>query len=186
MSSIGFELLTPDDVHEDWSDWFRLEHARYYTRSGREITVQELRRSIAEGLERNDQFTFGIRHVADDVLIGTVKLGPIDAEHGLSDMSVFIGDVKYLGRGLGVEVVKGASQLAFEHYGVQKLHGGVLERNAPSIKAYTKAGWMIEGVLHKHYVNEGVRQDWFLISCFNPAVFAEPVPAGLDIDILKK
>ena len=186
MSRIGFELLAADDVQEDWSDWFSSPHARYYTRSGREIGVEELRRSISEGLKRNDQFTFGIRHLADEALIGTVKLGPIDAEHGIADMSVFIGDVNYLGRGLGAEVVKGATQLAFEQYGVQKLHSGVLERNAPSIKTYTKAGWMIEGVLHKQYVNEGVRQDWILISCFNPAVFSESVPPGLDIDTFKQ
>lgn len=186
MSRVRLELLVVEDVQEDWADWFSSPHARYCTRSGREIGLVELRQSIAMGLERKDQYTFGIRYLEDESLIGTVKLGPIDTQHGTSDMAVFIGDVKFLGRGLGTEVVREATQLAFEQYGVQKLHSGVLERNAPSIKAYTKAGWMIEGVLHKHCVNEGVRQDWILISCFNPSVFQESLPTGLDFDDLNK
>lgn len=186
MSRIGLELLVAEDVKEQWAEWFNSSHARYYTRSGREIGLDELRSSIALGLERNDQFTFGIRHLMDNVLIGTLKLGPIDALHGTADMAVFIGAQDYLGQGLGAEVVKEATELAFEKYGVQKLHSGVLERNAPSIKAYVKAGWVIEGVLHKHCVNEGVRQDWILISCFNPKEFKDGLPGGLGIDVLNK
>lgn len=186
MSRIGLELLGPNDVKDEWTEWFNSSHARYYTRSGREIGLDELRSSIALGLERNNQFTFGIRHLPDNVLIGTLKLGPIDAQHGTADMAVFIGAQEYLGQGLGAEVVKEATTMAFEKYGVQKLHSGVLERNAPSIRAYIKAGWIIEGVLHKHCFNEGVRQDWILISCFNPRDFNGTLPVGIGIDVLNK
>lgn len=182
----GFELvpLRPDDVLDEWQDWFDSDHTRYYTRSGRKLTVSELRDSIAQGSISGNLFTLGILDLSAKRYIGTAKIGPLDSIHGLADLSVLIGDQAYLGRGLAAELVKIASDWAFEQLGVRKLHSGILEHNIASIKAYTRAGWIVEGVLKKHYINDGIEQDWVMISKFNPAHLlpGEPLGHGLKID----
>jgi ribosomal-protein-alanine N-acetyltransferase len=178
MGDFDFVLLKPEDIKEDWQEWYEAEHTKYYTRGGRKIAVEELRFSVQKGLEGGDMFTYGIQEQQNKRVIGTVKIGPIDSVHGLADLAVLIGDKQFLGKGLAPLIISKASELAFKKHQVRKLHSGILERNIPSIKAYTRAGWIVEGVLRNHYVNDGLTQDWLIISRFNPALNSKDIPTG--------
>ena len=46
--------------------------------------------------------------------------------------------------------------------------------NVASIKAYCRAGWLIEGRLKGFYQVEGRNEDRVLVGCFNPKYFSEP------------
>jgi len=175
MLEFDLILLKPSDVKDEWQEWFDSEHTQYYTRGGRRIELQELRDSIQKGIDTGETFTFGILDKGNQKIIGTAKLGPIDKVHGLADLAVLIGDKKYLGKGLASQLIKLASDFAFEKHSVRKLHSGILEHNVPSIKAYTKAGWIVEAVLSKHYNNNGTLQDWLIISKFNPRFHSNEV-----------
>ncbi len=168
----GFELfkLQVKDVKDEWNIWFESNRTQYYTRSGRQINVAELSRSIEEGLDSGTVFTYGIRDINRNLIIGIAKIGPIDSHHGLSEIAILIGDSEYLGKGLSATFIEKLSEIAFSVHGVRKLHSGILAKNIPSIKAFTRTGWIIEAKLHQHYVNNGEVQDYLLISKFNPAV----------------
>ena len=43
--------------------------------------------------------------------------------------------------------------------------------NIASVKAYTRAGWVIEGVLKDNYIIENSFEDRILVACFNPQYF---------------
>jgi len=43
--------------------------------------------------------------------------------------------------------------------------------NIGSVKAYTRAGWVIEGVLKGQYLVDGKAEDRILVACFNPKYF---------------
>jgi ribosomal-protein-alanine N-acetyltransferase len=183
MLDFKFILLNPSDVQDEWQKWFDSDHTQFYTRGGRRIALEELRNSIQHGLETGDSFTYGILEEAPQKIIGTVKLGPIDRTHGLADLAVLIGDKDYLGRGLASQLIYEASNLAFVKHSVRKLHSGILEHNVPSIKAYTRAGWIVEGILSKHYNNNGTWQDWLMISKFNPQIHPSDVPETHQISL---
>ena len=168
MIQFEFRELSPSDVLDSWQSWYDSEHTKYYTRSGRKMNVTELRHSIELGREQGNQFTLGIFDTSTNLAIGTAKLGPIDPIHHLADFAVFIGNPHYLGKGLSSLLIAEGSKLAFSKYSVRKLHSGILANNIASIKAYTRAGWVVEGVLESHYVNNGQIQDWLLISKFSP------------------
>lgn len=168
MDNFEFRELLPSDVQDSWQVWYDSEHTKYYTRTGRRMSVEELRLSIESGNREGNQFTLGIFDLSTQAAIGTAKLGPIDAIHGLADFAIFIGDRQYLGKGLSSYLIARGSELAFSKYKVRKLHSGILADNIPSIKAYTRAGWIVEGVLKGHYENSGKIQDWMLISKFSP------------------
>jgi [ribosomal protein S5]-alanine N-acetyltransferase len=166
--------ITLEDIDDRVMSWFSDEQLmKYYTNSRQAITKEKLITSIVKGKEENNVFTFGIFENENNKLIGTLKLGPISHVHKTSDLVTLIGDREYLGKGLAVEAIKLGNQLAFEQFDIRKLYGGMYSSNIPSIKAYTRAGWIIEGRLIGYYLSDGRNEDRILVGCFNPKYFSE-------------
>jgi [ribosomal protein S5]-alanine N-acetyltransferase len=160
------------DINETVMAWFQDEELmKYYSSSKTRITKEILLTSIEEGKKLGNLFTYGIFEQDTDVLIGTVKLGPISFIHKTSDLVTLIGNRNYLGKGLAVEAIKLGIELAFAEFDLRKLYGGMYLSNIPSIKAYTRAGWLIEGRLKGFYLVDGKNEDRLLVGCFNPKYF---------------
>ena len=88
-----------------------------------------------------------------------------------SDLVTVIWDEEYWGKGLATESIKLGNKLAFEKYNIRKLTGGMYSSNIGSVKAYTKAGWIIEATHQNHYIVNGKLEDKIIVSCFNPTFF---------------
>ena len=176
MGPFEFVEISVGEVQAGWQNWYESEHTKFYTRSGRKLSVDELKNAISNNHKPGFPITLIVVDQSNGRAIGTAKLGPIDPAHGLADFAMFIGDKDYLGKGLSVALIEQGCKIAFERFGVRKLHSGILEKNIPSIKAYTRAGWLVEGIMHKQYFNDGVWQDWIIISKFNPKNADELTP----------
>lgn len=160
-----------DDTVMAWFDDDEL--MKFYTSSKNKITKEKLLSSIEEGKKAENLYTYGIYINFTDKLIGTIKIGPIHFIHRTADLVVLIGDRNYLGKGLSVDAISLGNQLAFEKFNIRKLYGGMYESNIASIKAYTRAGWLIEGRLKGFYMVDDKNEDRILVSCFNPKYFSE-------------
>lgn len=161
------------DITDEVMAWFDDEELmRFYTSSKNKITKDKLLSSIEEGKSAGNLFTYGIFTNDTDTLIGTIKLGPIHFVHKTSDLVALIGDRNYLGKGLSVDAISLGNKLAFEKFDLRKLYGGMYESNIASIKAYTRAGWLVEGRLKGFYEVDGKNEDRILVGCFNPKYFS--------------
>lgn len=170
--SVYLKKISVDDITDRVMAWFNDQQLmQYYTNSKQAITKEKLIDSIVRGELEGNVFTYGIFVNGNDKLIGTIKLGPINKVHRTSDLVVLIGDRDYLGKGISVQAIKLGNQLAFEEFDIRKLYGGMYLSNTASIKAYTKAGWLIEGRLKGFYFVDGKNEDRLLVSCFNPNYF---------------
>ena len=180
MTRIAGERLYIKEIEiEELTDpvmaWFTdSELMKYYTNSRRVITKDTLVASIERGKRDGDTFTYGIYDIERELLIGTLKLGPINKIHKTSDLATLIGDRSFLGKGLAPEAIRLGVELAFSVYDLRKLYGGMYASNVASIKAYCRAGWLIEGRLKGFYQVEGRNEDRVLVGCFNPKYFSEP------------
>lgn len=162
------------EITERVMDWFNdAQLMKYYTNSRRQITKESLLDSIEDGEKKGNQFTFGIYDKDKDVLIGTLKIGPINFVHKTSDLVALIGDRNYLGKGLAPKAIALGNKLAFDYFDIRKLYGGMYESNIPSIKAYLRAGWIIEARLKGQYMVDGKSEDRIEVGCFNPRYFSE-------------
>lgn len=160
------------DISDSFMAWFDDEELmKFYTNSKKKITRVSLLASIEQGKKKGDVFTFGIYFKETLKLIGTVKLGPINKAHKTSDLVTLIGDREYLGKGLSVEAIRLGNKLAFNQFDLRKLYGGMYVSNIPSIKAYTRADWLIEGRLLGQFLVDGKNEDRLLVACFNPKYF---------------
>lgn len=166
--------ISLEDLTDNVMLWFDDEELmKYYTNSGNKITREGLLNSINQGKEKQDNFTYGIFDLTNDTMLGTVKIGPINKKQKISDLVTLIGDRNYLGKGLSTEIIRLGNQVAFKKHDIRKLYGGMYMSNVPSIKAYTKADWLVEGRLKGFYWNEGVNEDRLLVTCLNPKYFTE-------------
>ena len=160
------------DITDSVMEWFEDEELmRFYTSSKQKITKEKLLNSIDEGKKNGNVFTFGIFINETNELIGTIKLGPIHFIHKTSDLVALIGNRNYLGKGLAVDAINLGNRLAFEKFDLRKLYGGMYISNIASIKAYTRAGWLVEGRLKGFYCVDNKNEDRILVGCYNPKYF---------------
>lgn len=164
--------LTESEITDEMMSWFSdPELMRYYTNSGRLIGKEELSQSIKEGIRLDNNYTFGIVLKQEKRVIGTLKLGLINKVHSFSDLATLIGDRSFSGKGLATEAIRYATAYAFEKLGVRRMATCMYESNLSSVKAYLKAGWVVEGRLKKFYVVNGIAEDKILMGCYNNIYF---------------
>ncbi len=102
---------------------------------------------------------FAICLVEDSRHIGNIKLGPIHSFHRRADMSLFIGDRNCWGKGLATEAISLVRDWAFKELDIQKINAGIYSLNMPSIRAFEKCGFELEGTLRDESFNGGQRMD---------------------------
>jgi ribosomal-protein-alanine N-acetyltransferase len=172
--SLEIRLLDIEEIDERIMSWFNDDSLmQYYTNSKTAISFDTLVDAIKKGRQDGNNFTYGIYYKENGLCIGTLKIGPINHSHKISDLVVLIGDKNYHGRGLAIEAIRLGNTIAFEQHGIRKLFGGMYASNQSSVKAYIRAGWVIESILHGHYLNNGANEDRIEVGCFNPTVFSE-------------
>ena len=62
---------------------------------------------------------------------------------------------KYRGRGITTKAVKIATSYFFKKYKLVRISGSVRTFNIPSAKVLQKAGYKLEGILHKNKLKDG-------------------------------
>jgi RimJ/RimL family protein N-acetyltransferase len=165
--------LKVSDIDEEFVSWYQNSdgHLDYFTGGRRSFSRDDL----LEWVGRSQELTTYFYLISDvnGVPIGTVKIGPVDLVNKTSDLVCLIGNRDYLGRGLAKEAIALANRIAFEELGIRRLHGGMYENNVASIKAYTRAGWIIEGKMKGYYWVDGRPMDRICVACFNPFYYSK-------------
>jgi ribosomal-protein-alanine N-acetyltransferase len=161
--------LRESDIDEEYAAWFHDEAVTRFLES-RELTVEDCLGFFREGRETGRWLMYAIE-VEPFGVVGTVKLGPIDHRNGISDLVTVIGKPAVWGKGVGQQAIRQVSELAFAEFGLRKLSGAIYSGNVASIRAYTGAGWVVEGRLRDHEIVNGEVQDRVFVSCFNPGLF---------------
>jgi len=172
MRTIYLRELKDEDVNLDYLNGFKDDSVLEFLEvNGKNLSKQDVIDYKNHGLNTGTYFMYAICLIDNDKHIGNLKIGPITKKHGLSDLVTVIWDSNYWGKGLATESIKLGNHLAFTKHNIRKLTGGIAGQNIGSIKAYTKAGWIIEGKLLNHYLIDGKLQDRVVVSCFNPCYF---------------
>lgn len=175
MIDIGLKKLSEDDIDDEYCSWFENQdgHLNYYTGSGRIFTKEVILSDFKKSLAEQTYHYYLIFDKDNNAKIGNVKIGPIDVKNKTSDLVCFIGNRNYLGKGLASKAIQIANQIAFDEYDIRRLHGGMIEMNVASIKAYTRAGWVVEATLEGYYYIEGKNVNRICVCCLNPKYFPD-------------
>ena len=172
MSSIYLRPLTPEDIDDVYVSWFRDDTVTAFLEA-KNISRKDAIAYLSAGRDTNTYYMYAIIHRESGTHIGNVKVGCIDWKNRVSDLVTVIGRREFWGRGLAEQAIRAGHEIAFNDFDLRKLSGGVVEGNDGSLKAYGRAGWVVEGRQVGHLVVEGIPKDRIIISCFNPKYFPE-------------
>lgn len=157
--------LEERDIDARYIGWFADGDVTRFIQS-RNFSAEDSKAYLRAGRDSGLYHLYAVCLQQTGLHIGNLKIGPINQLHGVADLVTVIGDKACWGQGLASEAIALGSRVAFEVYGLRKLHGAILASNSGSIKAYTRGGWTIEGRLHGHYLVDGEPMDAVLVSCF--------------------
>lgn len=135
--------LTTEDATPGYLAWLRAADTRRYVLSATQAeSLNDLRRYIAERMNRDDVLFLGIFVRSTGHHIGNIKYEPIDSREGSAELGILIGDPAFRGKGVASEVIRASGRWLLAQRGVSRVLLGVDLTNVAAISAYEKAGFI--------------------------------------------
>lgn len=160
----------PSDVNERYHAWMNdREITKYLEVRFRPHSIENIL-SFVKRLDGNpDEILLAICLHDQGRHIGNIKLGPINHIHRRGDISLFIGEKDYWGKGYATEAISLLKEFAFMELGLRKLTAGAYAANKGSINAFLRNGFEIEGTLKQHCLCGGSYCDVVMLGYIYPS-----------------
>ena len=137
--------LVPDDATEKYLSWLQAENTRRFIVAARDTsTLPALRSYIEEKSGRPDVMFLGIFLADDGRHLGNLKYEPIDTGAGFAIVGIMVGDPDWRGKGVATEAIDASASWLNHHQGIREFVLNVKRENVAAIRAYEKAGFIVE------------------------------------------
>ena len=125
------------------------------------VSVKSAEKWLSEHLEPESvkYFSFGIRTLSDDRLVGDIGLDEPNWTNRYSFVGISIGDRQDWGKGYGTDAMRLLLRYAFTELNLQQVSLTVFEYNPRAIRSYQKVGFKEEGRIRGLLHREGQRWD---------------------------
>lgn len=165
--NIYLRKLRKSDVDSNYCNWMNDPEVNQYLESRFEKwSIKKLEDYVTKIQDNPDYVFLSIILKDENRHIGNIKIGPINQIHKFADVGLIIGERSFWGRGLATEALKLIVDYAFNTLNLHKLTAGAYADNIGSIRAFEKAGFLIEGIKKKHYLYNGDYIDGVLLGVF--------------------
>lgn len=119
---------------------------------------KKIKEFIEKRAEKSAQsFRFGIRTLADDILIGGIGLWISSWTHADTWLGISIGEREYWGKGYGTDAMRLAVRYAFVELNLRRVSLGLHAYNERALKSYQKVGFKLEGRMRGEGLRDNVR-----------------------------
>jgi RimJ/RimL family protein N-acetyltransferase len=123
-----------------------------------EKKIKEWAEKKAEKGPQPERYSFNLRTLADDRLVGFLGLW-VDLIHSEGWVGIGIGERDSWNKGYGTDAMRLCLRYAFLELGLQRVSLGLHEYNPRALRSYEKAGFQMEGRTRKDILREGRRTD---------------------------
>jgi RimJ/RimL family protein N-acetyltransferase len=127
-------------------------------------TTQQIDQWFASTLAQANCLNLGIYLAETNALIGYAGLTGISTTNQSGEYFIFIGEKAQWGKGIGTEVTKQVLELAFTAHHLNRVMLTVSDGNTGGLRAYAKAGFVVEGRLRQAACRQGVFHDKIVMS----------------------
>jgi RimJ/RimL family protein N-acetyltransferase len=127
-------------------------------------TTQQIDQWFAATLRDEKSISLGIYLQQTNALIGYAGLTNLSATNHSGEYFILIGEKAYWGKGVGTAVTKQVLTLGFSEYHLNRIMLTVSELNLGGVKAYTNAGFVVEGRLRAACCRNGLFHDKIVMS----------------------
>lgn len=90
--------------------------------------------------------------LCDDTEVGQINYNPIDKQTHTTELDIWLAERKYAGRGIGTTAIKLLCKHLFEELDCREIVIQPSARNAHAIRAYLKAGFVIQSEVPPGFV----------------------------------
>lgn len=143
--TVSLRLVTLPDCTPQYVEWLLdPEVNRYLETRWSPQSIETVIDFVSTMMDSPTNYLFAIVENEGSRHIGNLKIGPINTHHGFADVSYFIGDRSFWGRGCASEAIRLAARIAFDRLDVRRLQAGLYEGNRGSARALEKAGFGFE------------------------------------------
>jgi RimJ/RimL family protein N-acetyltransferase len=150
--STNLRALEAEDLMQ-LRDWRNTEFVRETCREYRLLNMEHQKRWF-DGLSKTppDNIMFGIENKKGQ-LIGVCGLTWIDWKNGNAEVSIYIGEKAWQGKGAASDSLRTLVKYGFEIINLHRIYAIIFEFNEASIKLFEKCGFRLEGKQREaHYV----------------------------------
>lgn len=167
-SAVALDDLRVDHVGPDYHAWLNDPEVMQFTEARfRPHTLDNIRAYVEQiNASSTDRIW---RILCDGRHVGNVKLAGINGRHRRANLSLLIGDRAVWGRGVATQAIRLATAESFKGYDLFKIFAGMYATNLACIRAFEKAGYVVEATLRGHRCHDGRMVDEVLMACFRPA-----------------
>lgn len=152
------------DVNDKYYSWLDDPAVNKYLETRFEHQSKEKILNFVKNLAGNEnEHFFAICIKENDEHIGNIKLGPINNHHKNADISLFIGEKAFWGKGIASEAIRVITKYGFLTLALNKLKAGAYASNLGSINAFKKNGYKQEALLREHVFSDGKFEDVVLL-----------------------
>jgi RimJ/RimL family protein N-acetyltransferase len=109
--------------------------------------------------EKPDMYSFLIRTLDGDCLIGEIGLDGIKYTHGDAFVGIGLGEREFWGKGYGTDAMRVLLRFAFTELNLRRVSLDVFEYNPRAVRSYEKVGFVVEGRMRGMLEREGKRWD---------------------------
>lgn len=112
--------------------------------------IKTIRNFVTQQIENDDSILFAIMLTDSTEHIGNIKIGPIHEIYKCADISYFIGEKKYWGKGLATTAIKLVCDFASKDLRLHKIEAGTYSSAVGSQRVLEKNGFKQEGCQREH------------------------------------
>lgn len=167
-TDIMLRSLELSDCTSSYVSWMQDKMTNYYMETRwieqNEDTIQEFVNKVRNS---EDSYLFAILEKNSQKHIGNIKIGPIDRRYHYADISYFIGEKDFHGKGYASQAVALICDFGFSVLGLHRLQAGVIEGNTASEKVLKKCGFILEGTFRDKNMLEGKYVKTYLFAKIN-------------------
>jgi RimJ/RimL family protein N-acetyltransferase len=117
-----------------------------------------------EAVKHEGTYTFSIRVLADDRLIGNCGLFGFDWKNRFAEFGILIGEKDAWGHGYGTDAARLILRFGFDELNLNRIWLRVYDFNPRAVRAYEKAGYVHEGTYRQALYREGAYHDIHVMS----------------------
>ena len=158
INKIKIEILTVDQVTQDYVDWFKnFEITKYSENQFKKFSIGTQREFIKANLVSNSNFLYGI--FFEEKHIGNIFIKNINYFHKNAEISFILGDINFWNKGIITYSINEIINKAKFEFKLKKLYAGCAEKNISSKKVLLKNGFKLEGTKKYHLFYNNVWMD---------------------------
>jgi len=159
-NNLYLRCLTLDDCTERYVEWLNDKEINKFLETRFLIQNVEMIKNFVTGINNStDSYLFGI--FTENTHIGNIKIGPIHPLYKYADISYFIGEKSFWGKGYASEAIKLITNFGFIKLELNRIQAGVHGCNTGSQKVLEKCGYKKEAVFrNKIFYNNGDDKIW--------------------------